>query len=153
MSTYYMRAPGGEVFATENPEYHKDCENLGRGEKGKTARRDYARECLRGMIDPGAKVYCVLRSVGRSGMSRDISLFIAKDGDMRNIDQLAADATGHRTGKNSGVYMSGCGMDMGFALVYSLGRALWPNGTDKPHGSRNGEPDSDGGYALKYEWL
>jgi hypothetical protein len=44
-------------------------------------------------------------------------------------------------------------MDMGFDLVYSLGSALWPNGTDTPHGTRNGEPDSDGGYALKQSAL
>jgi hypothetical protein len=40
-------------------------------------------------------------------------------------------------------------MDVCFAAVYNLGRTLWPNGTDKPHGTRNGTPDTDGGYALK----
>jgi hypothetical protein len=31
--------------------------------------------------------------------------------------------------------------------------ALWPNGTDTPHGTRNGEPDTNGGYALKHRWM
>lgn len=33
------------------------------------------------------------------------------------------------------------------------GRDGIPNGTDKPHGRRNGEPDSSGGYALKSRWM
>ena len=45
------------------------------------------------------------------------------------------------------------GMDMGFAVVYDLGLSLWPAGTPAPHGTRNGEPDANGGYALKHSWL
>ena len=56
----------------------------------------------------------------------------------------------HTTG---GLVIGGCGMDMGFHVVYNLGRAMWPDGTPDPHGTRNGEPDRDGGYALKHRWL
>jgi hypothetical protein len=52
-----------------------------------------------------------------------------------------------------GITIGGCGMDMGFELVYQLGYALWPNGTPAPHGTRNGEPDTNGGYALRQRWL
>jgi len=52
MATYYMRAPSGEVFTTDNPEWHKDCEKL-TAKAGKIARRDYARATLRSMIKPG----------------------------------------------------------------------------------------------------
>lgn len=52
-----------------------------------------------------------------------------------------------------GIRVGGCGMDMGFNLVYNLGATLWPKGTKKPHGTRNGEPDTAGGYALKHRWL
>ena len=55
--------------------------------------------------------------------------------------------------KTGGLRVSGCGMDMGFHVVYNLGYALWPDGTPEPHGTRNGAPDSDGGYALKHRWL
>lgn len=58
-----------------------------------------------------------------------------------------------RDDKTGGVRVGGCGMDMGFHLVYQLGSVLWPKGTKKPHGKRNGEPDYSGGYALKHEWL
>jgi len=55
--------------------------------------------------------------------------------------------------KQNAVKISGCGMDMGSAVVYDLGYRLWPNGTPTPHGTRNGTPDSSGGYALKYQWI
>ena len=38
-------------------------------------------------------------------------------------------------------------MDMGFQAVYCLGLSLWPDGTPEPHSTRNGEPDTNGGYA------
>jgi hypothetical protein len=145
--TIYMEAPNGEVFATSNPEYHTECVRVKYAD-----RQDYARRELRKLVKPNHKVYCVLRSVSRSGMMREISLFIFSKGELRNIDYLASDAMGCSRGKQ-GLKAQGCGMDMGFNLVYNLGRALWPKGTSKPHGSRNGVPDSDGGYALNHEWL
>ena len=55
--------------------------------------------------------------------------------------------------KHGGIKIAGCGEDLGFALGYELGMTLWPQGTPKPHGMRNGEPDSNGGYALKHRWI
>lgn len=153
MSKTYMRAPTGEVFETSNPEYHKECENLGHGTKGYAARREYACKELRKMIKPGQKVFCILRDVSKSGMSRNISLYVVHKGELRNIDVLASDATAIALAKNQGIRMGGCGMDLGFSLVYNLGAALWPKGTGKPHGTRNGQPDNAGGYAIKHEWL
>lgn len=148
----YMRTPSGEVFATSNPEYHSECENLGSGTKGYAARREYACKVLRTMIKPNQTIYSVLRSVSKSGMSRDISFFIVHKGALRNIDCLMSDACAIGEGKQ-GLKFGGCGMDMGFSGVYSLGINLWPNGTRKPHGMRNGVPDTNGGYALKHKWL
>jgi hypothetical protein len=149
----YMRGKDGQVFGTDHPSYHPDCENLGGGAKGMEARKEYARGALRAMLKPGQTVHCVLRSRARSGMSRSISLLIVHKGELRNIDTLAADACGYSLAKDEGIHMPGCGMDMGFALVYALGRAVWPTGTRKPHGTRNGSPDKDGGYALKSSWV
>jgi hypothetical protein len=73
---------------------------------------------------------------------------------IRSIGWLAARAMGDTYDRDkSGIKIGGCGMDMGFALVYNLGSTLWPKGTPKPHGTRNGEPDRAGGYALKQDWL
>lgn len=150
---YYLRSPAGVVFSSVHPEFHKDCENLGSGAKGKAARAEYCKAELHQLLVPGDKVYCILRSVSSSGMSRAISLYVKSAGDMRNVDSLIADALGYKLAKQAGVMVSGCGMDIGFHLVYSLGCALWPNGTGTHHGSRNGKPDTDGGYALKHVWL
>jgi len=155
----YMRSPSGEVFTTERPEYHNDCEQLTRTE-GEKARREYCAAELRKLLKPGQKVFCVLRKVSGSGMCRVISLFIVtpaskgQPAELRNIDAMAADAIGYTLNPHGpGIKVSGCGMDMGFSLVYSLGHAIWPNGTRKPHGRRNGEDDYAGGYALKHEWI
>lgn len=121
--------------------------------KAQQAERADAIAKLREWIKPGDTVYTILRHVSRSGMQREIGVCILKDGEMLHPNYSVALALGHRQGKQDGIIMGGCGMDMGFALVYNLGMTLWPNGTDKPHGTRNGEPDSDGGYALKHRWL
>jgi hypothetical protein len=120
---------------------------------GLTAYREQAREDLRQMLKPGDKVYTVLRHVSTSGMTRRISLFVMCKGEPACIDWGASIAMDDKQHKDGGIVVSGCGMDMGFHLVYNLGRTLWPNGTDKPHGTRNGRPDTDGGYALKHVWL
>lgn len=113
---------------------------------GMIARQEYCRKELRKILKPGQTAYCILRSVSRSGMKREISLYIIQKGELQNIDCLAADATGHTLGK-VGIVVHGCGMDMGFGLVYSLGYAVWPKGT------RNGGTYTCGGYALKHEWI
>jgi hypothetical protein len=110
---------------------------------------------LRKLLKPGTTVYTILNHCSTSGMSRSISLAIGqKDGSIHKLDYLVATAKGvHIDEKHGGLKVSGCGMDMGFHLVYDLGRMLWPHGTTKPHGMRNGAPDKDGGYALKHTWL
>lgn len=123
--------------------------------EGKAAMQEQAKAELRKILKPGQTVYCILNHVSSSGMSRSISLAIGgAKGEIRKLDYLVARANGeHIDDKHGGLKVSGCGMDMGFHLVYNLGSMLWPNGTKKPHGSRNGAPDRDGGYALKSTWL
>lgn len=89
-----------------------------------------AAEALRADLPPGATVYCVLRSVSRSGMSRVISLhFVGPEGEMRWISYLAAKALGMSFDRNrEGIKIGGCGMDMGFALVSDLAATLYPDG-------------------------
>ena len=119
--------------------------------KRSEAEKKEAIEQLLEILKPGDTVQTILRHVSRSGMMRHIS-FRAHD---RDITYWVGIATG-TTATREGVYalkVGGCGMDMGFAVVYELGATLWPRGTDKPHGYRNGELDSDGGYALKQTWI
>ena len=106
-------------------------------------------EQLQTMLQPGDTLKTVLKQVSRSGMYRHIAV-IWKD---ENISYLVAKALEDKLHDDGSIGVSGCGMDMGFDIVYQLGSVLWPNGTPTPHGTRNGEPDSDGGYALKQAWL
>lgn len=120
---------------------------------------------LRKLLRPGRTVYTVLRHASRSGMMRSIDLFVIvppRDGcpaDIRCITGSVAAVLGYPTDRsNGGLRVGGCGMDMGFHVVYSLGRALWPQGfklARNQHG-RNGDTsgrDNDGGYALNHRWL
>lgn len=119
---------------------------------------------LRKHLKPGDTVYTLISHVSRSGMSRDVRLFmpyLVKEHDGREVPRImsitwhVANATG-ATPLDRGEWvigMGGAGYDAGFECVYRLGHALWPNGTPEPHGIRNGKPDSDGGYALRHERL
>jgi hypothetical protein len=128
------------------------------GKAATIAKRDAARRKLAGLLTPGQTVYTSCTHISRSGMMRHIKVcIIAIDRDgkpyIRNISALTADAIGFSTTQAGDIKVGGCGMDMGFHVVYSLGSAVWRNGTPEPHGTRNGCPDSDGGYALKQQWL
>jgi hypothetical protein len=121
---------------------------------------------LREFVKPGDTIYTVLRHVSSSGMSRNIDLYqlTIEEGKIRKywLTGLAARALGMRLAKNDhGIVVSGCGMDMGFHVVYSLSHVLFPKGFVPDRAGwtigRNGEPadkiDPDGGYALSHEWL
>lgn len=105
--------------------------------------RNRAIETLHEWLEPGDTVYTVLRHVSRSGMMRHISLFIHYDNGVKDITYFAARAMDDKMADNGGIKISGCGMDMGFELVYRLGYTLWPNGTSR----------TTGGYALHHQWL
>lgn len=151
MATVYMQDAGGFVFITSNPEYHKSAKKL-TAKAGKELHRAQRVEILRNLIKPGQTVYTQIVSVSKTGMSRVIRLHIVDDGKIVGITGYAATVLGW-SGDADGLKVTGCGMDMGFHTVYCLGQSLWPQGTPEPHGSRNGAPDSSGGYALKHEWL
>jgi hypothetical protein len=114
----------------------------------------YAKTNLCRWLKPNTIIYTKLNHASKSGMSRSISLYVVCKKELIDLTYSAAVVMGDAIdNKNGGIKIGGCGMDMGFALVYNLGRTHWPKGTKKPHGTRNGEPDSDGGYALKQRWL
>lgn len=109
-------------------------------------------EFLQANLKPGDKVYTKIESVARSGMSRVVSVYIVADNQIKDITYFVSCVSSYSL-TSKGLRVSGCGFDAGFDVVYHLGSILWPNGTPHPHGTRNGEPDTSGGYALKHEWL
>ena len=106
----------------------------------------YAREqLLTHYVKEGDTVYTVLRSVSSSGMSRTISLKVAKEGKILDLTYYASilldwplvEVNGSRA-----LRVGGCGMDMGFHTVYTLSRVLF-----REEGST-----TDAGYSLNHNW-
>lgn len=89
---------------------------------------DEALAKLREWIKPGDTVYTILRNVSRSGMSREIGVVLLRDGTDLHPNWSVARVLGERLGKRDGIIVGGCGMDMGFHLVYSLSSAMFPKG-------------------------
>jgi len=156
---YYRNKHHGNVIETSSPRLWESMEDYERipAKEGRAAIVEEARKQLLDCLKPGQTVYTILRHVSASGMRRQISLFTTgideKGPYMQDLTFRAARLLNRKRGTPDGIIIDGCGMDMGFQLVYQLGCALWPNGTPEPHGTRNGEPDTAGGYALKHTWL
>ena len=123
-------------------------------------------ERLREQIKPGNIIYTDLKHVSRSGMMRHINVFIMRDNEPVNITRFVADALDIRQTDAFGpLKVSGCGMDMGFYVVYSLSRTLFPDGftctghecpsNDHSNGDRDYTPHQhrDGEYALVHRWM
>jgi len=111
--------------------------------KQKQLDADYAREqLLTHYLKEGSTVYTILRKVSSSGMSRDISLLVANDGEISDISYYAAHATGSRLidGYSRAIRVQGAGMDMGFHLVYTLSSVLFKG-------------EERAGYVLNHRWL
>jgi hypothetical protein len=89
---------------------------------------------LRKLLMPGDTVTTIVRSVASSGMSRRITLLVARDNEVRDITWDVARAFGESVKQrgqyvqDAGLWVAGCGMDMCFATVYNLGRMLFPEG-------------------------
>lgn len=108
------------------------------------ADKELARMKLREILAEQEKplIYTVLRHVSASGMSRDISLKTVQDGELIDITFTAAEALGEKVKEKNGhrvIRVGGCGMDMGFHLVYSLSSVLYSN-------------EERAGYKVKQAW-
>lgn len=120
-----------------------------------------ATERLRELLPVGGVCYTNVKSVAKSGLSRKMELFVVENGSIIDITWLVATVLGDSVQSDGTIRVHGCGMDMGFDVVYRLSRRLFPDGfkprdAGKEYG-RNGtsadEVDNDGGYALKQRWL
>ncbi len=89
-----------------------------------------ARERLLKWIKPGDTIHTILRHCSRSGMQRVISLKkTEEDGNIIDLSYNTALACGMRYNRDrEGIVIGGCGMDMGFALVYDLSYVLFGKG-------------------------
>lgn len=102
----------------------------------KTEEIKYLRKVLK--INP--VIYTIVRHVSQSGMQRRISCFAAIKGEIINLDwYIEKLGTYKRHKKYEGLIVNGCGMDMGFSVVYNTSSALYP--------------EDRGGYKIKQKWL
>ncbi len=93
-------------------------------------------------------VYTVLRGVSSSGMTRHISLVVAGLDNtgkpaLYDITYHASKVLGDKLTERDGhrvIKVQGCGMDMGFHLVYSLSSVLYAG-------------QERAGYVLSHRWL
>ena len=96
---------------------------------------------LKEEIKKGDTLYTQLNHVSQSGMTRHISVRQIKINYPLNWTRLVSVALEWKEAKNrfggyNGIKVGGCGMDMGFHLVYTLSSVLY-----------------DDGYAIKQSWL
>jgi hypothetical protein len=150
MSLHYIRSKSGGIFETNNPTIWTgngmlEGEQLPKAE-GKRLYQEQAKDNLLQILSHGDTVYCVLRKVSASGMSRTIDFYVIKENRPIWLSGYMAVALGWKRAKDRGITISGCGMDMGFHAVYCLAAALWSKGNPN-------REDKDGGYFLKSEWM
>jgi hypothetical protein len=111
--------------------------------------QDAKKQLLAHYVSEGSTVYTVLRSVSSSGMSRTLSLKVAKDGKILDLTYYAGivldwpivEVNGSRA-----LRVGGCGMDMGFHTVYTLFRPVFYSV------KRARKMHCDAGYALNHAW-
>lgn len=131
----YYEVGGSTIELTYPMEGAKRLSNA----EGKRRMQQEAVQKLQGLLKKDSTVYTMVRSVSASGMSRQISLFIIQGGRLLSLDFYVSKALGLQY--KTGVVIRGCGMDMGFALVYNLARTLF---TSKKE---------DSGYFLNQTWI
>lgn len=118
---------------------------------------------LHGWVKPGDTVYTVMDHVSSSGMSRAIRVVLLSCSPEGKVADLHPNwAVGKVLGlrhwtrhgrEQDALVVSGAGMDMGFHVVYSLARTLYPDGfgyigvgcpsNDHTNGDRDYTPHSD----------
>jgi hypothetical protein len=78
-------------------------------------------------LPKGTELHTVVRHASSSGMTRWITVHAVQDGRIVNVSVPEAGFRMHTRG-HDGYEVGGCGMDMGFHLVYSLGQAVHGDG-------------------------
>lgn len=92
---------------------------------------------LKELAPEGSHLYIVLRHTSQSGMVRHISAFVIQDNYPICLDRLIVKLGLFKLTKGGeAMLVHGCGMDMGFHVVYETARAVYGNG-----------------YTYKYTWL
>ena len=103
--------------------------------KKETEKRD-AIEYLKKSINKGDTLFTITTHVSKSGMSRNIKVLDIKEGNPSYWNYYISKILGYTLKDDGTLKIQGCGMDMGFHVVYSLSHALFNDG-----------------YAIKQRWI
>ena len=103
--------------------------------------KEEAIKTLKENIKEGDVIYTQLNHTSQSGMMRHIKVRQIKNNYPLDWSKLVAIALDWKEAKSTfggynGIKVRGCGMDMGFHIVYTLSRVLYNDG-----------------YAIKHNWL
>ena len=106
--------------------------------------REEAKARILDLLNTGAErptIYTILRKVSSSGMSRQISLKVIKEGVLYDITYSTSKLLGLPLveGFNRAVRVNGVGMDMGYDLVHSISSVLF-------------HEQERAGYIIRHEW-
>ncbi len=85
---------------------------------------------LRERFRPGSTAGTALRHVSRSGMRRAINVYDLTDAAAYLSPRVAVAADLDWSDRYEAITVDGCGMDMGFSIVYSLSGALYGYASD-----------------------
>lgn len=91
--------------------------------------RQEASDDLRALFPRGSRVTTVVRHVTPSGMSRSIQVLAVTEHGIADVSYLVQRATYLRLDtRHPGLKINGAGMDVAFALVYTLSRTIYGDG-------------------------
>jgi hypothetical protein len=93
-------------------------------------------EYIKQHIKPGDTLYTKIEKVSSSGMSRQIKVLDIKDETPSYWSYYVSKILGYTLKDNGALVVKGCGMDMGFHVIYSLSQTLFNDG-----------------YAIKQRWI
>ena len=111
----------------------------------KEQERESARAYLLSILERQVKptLYTNLKSVSSSGMSRDMKVLAVVEGEIVDITyyvgKLDIGTIKERNGQRV-IRVGGCGMDMGFHVVYTVSAVLYGY-------------EERGAYTIRHEWI
>lgn len=78
------------------------------------------------------QIFCILKGLSRSGMSRKIDFFGFYSDEKGRIEKIyfnhfISELCGYKQDNNGHLKISGCGMDMGFSVVANLSEKIYKN--------------------------
>jgi len=89
--------------------------------KKKTQTYFEAYDYFRTNLKKNETIYCIIKHVSRSGMTRHISFFYIRNNEPRFITPRISDFLDYKMNKyHDAIVVGGCGMDMAFSVVHHL---------------------------------